>query len=244
MNTENIRKIVLDTETTGMNKKGLIYEGHNIIEIGAVEIINRKLTNNNFHVYLKPERLVELEAFNIHGISDEFLFDKPTFKQIEKEFLDYIFGAELIIHNAIFDVSFLNHELNKTNDNIKINNFCKVTDSLLIARKMFPNKRNNLDALCVRFNIDNSKRKIHSALLDAKILAKVFLLMTINQNKLSLSIKKQCLKKNYIIDNTNNISNKIHKPLLILKANKHEIIEHEKFLDLIFQKNKKCIWRN
>lgn len=245
MKNKNIRQIVLDTETTGINKKGLPFIGHSIIEIGAVEIINRKITNNHFHVYLKPYNMIDLEAFKIHGITNEFLYNKPTFKNIKKEFIDYINGAELIIHNAVFDVSFLDHELSKTcNNNIKINNICKIIDSLVIARKIFPNKRNSLDALCIRYNINNSKRTMHSALLDAKILAKVFLLMTGGQKSLSLSIKKSTLDNNKNIKNEKNLLKKTKNSLVVLKANAEEIIEHKKILNLIFQTNNNCIWNN
>ncbi len=179
MSTAITRQIVLDTETTGMNQIGAHYEGHKIIEIGAVEVINRRLTGNNFHVYLKPDRLVDPEAFGVHGIADEFLLDKPTFADVADEFMDYIRGAELVIHNASFDIGFMDYEFSKLNRGIgKTETFCKITDSLALARKMFPGKRNSLDALCSRYEIDNSKRTLHGALLDAQILADVYLMMT------------------------------------------------------------------
>lgn len=159
MSTAITRQIVLDTETTGMNQIGAHYEGHKIIEIGAVEVVNRRLTGNNFHVYLKPDRLVDPEAFGVHGIADEFLLDKPTFADVADEFLEYIKGAELVIHNASFDIGFMDYEFSKLNRDIpKTNTFCKVTDSLALARRMFPGKRNSLDALCSRYEIDNTKR--------------------------------------------------------------------------------------
>lgn len=242
MYKKKLRQIVLDTETTGINKNGPHYKGHSIIEIGAVEIINRKITNNNFHVYIKPNNLIDIEAFKIHGISDEFLYNKPTFIQIKKEFLDYIINAELIIHNAKFDIGFIDYELKKIeNNNIKINNICKVTDSLVIARKMFPNKRNSIDALCLRFKINNSERKIHSALLDAKLLAQIFLLMTYKQRSLFFN------KKNLKINKKNNFfykkKDKSNKNFFVLKADKKEKEEHEKILNKITQINKKCIWK-
>ena len=178
MSTAITRQIVLDTETTGMNQIGAHYEGHKIIEIGAVEVVNRRLTGNNFHVYLKPDRLVDPEAFGVHGIADEFLLDKPTFAEVADEFMDYIRGAELVIHNATFDIGFMDYEFSLLKRDIpKTNTFCKVTDSLAVARKMFPGKRNSLDALCARYEIDNSKRTLHGALLDAQILAEVYLAM-------------------------------------------------------------------
>ena len=158
MSTAITRQIVLDTETTGMNQIGAHYEGHKIIEIGAVEVINRRLTGNNFHVYLKPDRLVDPEAFGVHGIADEFLMDKPVFGDVVDEFLDYIRGAELVIHNASFDIGFMDYEFSKLNRGIpKTDTFCKVTDSLALARKMFPGKRNSLDALCSRYEIDSER---------------------------------------------------------------------------------------
>ncbi len=190
MSTAITRQIVLDTETTGMNQIGAHYEGHKIIEIGAVEVINRRLTGNNFHVYLKPDRLVDPEAFGVHGIADEFLLDKPTFADVADEFMDYIRGAELVIHNASFDIGFMDYEFSKLNRGIgKTETFCKITDSLALARKMFPGKRNSLDALCSRYEIDNSKRTLHGALLDAQILADVYLMMTGGQTSMAFSME-------------------------------------------------------
>ena len=190
MSTVNTtRQIVLDTETTGMNMIGVHYEGHRIIEIGAVEVINRRLTGNNFHVYLKPDRLVDPEAFGVHGIADEFLLDKPTFADIADDFLAYIKGAELVIHNASFDIGFMDYEFSKLQRGIpKTETFCQITDSLAMARKMFPGKRNSLDAICSRYEIDNSKRVLHGALLDSEILAEVFLIMTGGQTSLAFSM--------------------------------------------------------
>ena len=172
------RQIVLDTETTGMNQLGAHYEGHCIIEIGAVEMINRRYTGNNFHIYIKPNRPVAPEAIKVHGITDEMLADKPDFSQIANEFIEYIKGAELLIHNAPFDVGFMDYEFAKLNLPIKTNDICQVTDTLTMARQMYPGKKNNLDALCSRLGIDNSKRTLHGALLDAEILADVYLAMT------------------------------------------------------------------
>ncbi len=192
MSTAITRQIVLDTETTGMNQIGAHYEGHKIIEIGAVEVVNRRLTGNNFHVYLKPDRLVDPEAFGVHGIADEFLLDKPTFAEVADEFMDYIRGAELVIHNAAFDIGFMDYEFSLLKRDIpKTNTFCKVTDSLAVARKMFPGKRNSLDALCARYEIDNSKRTLHGALLDAQILAEVYLAMTGGQRRWLLRWKER-----------------------------------------------------
>lgn len=178
------RQIVLDTETTGMNQIGAHYEGHCIIEIGAVEMINRKYTGNNFHIYIKPDRLVDPDAIKVHGITDEMLADKPDFKTIAQDFIEYIRGAELLIHNAPFDVGFMDYEFRKLGLDIKTTDICLVTDTLQMARQMYPGKRNSLDALCDRLGIDNSKRTLHGALLDAEILADVYLSMTGGQTSL------------------------------------------------------------
>lgn len=238
------RQIVLDTETTGMNKFIPYYKGHKIIEIGAVEIINRRITGKRFHVYLKPNRNIDPGAFHIHGISNKFLFNKPIFADIVDKFINFINGSELIIHNARFDIEFINYELSMININInKIEDLCNIIDTLKLARKMFPGKRNTLDALCNRYFIKNTKRTLHGALLDAEILAKIFLLMTGGQISLPLinqikeipqknKIKKKNIKKNL---------NLCHK---IIYANKKEIISHKKQLNLIKKKNGICIWKS
>lgn len=162
MSTAITRQIVLDTETTGMNQIGAHYEGHKIIEIGAVEVINRRLTGNNFHVYLKPDRLVDPEAFGVHGIADEFLLDKPTFADVADEFMDYIRGAELVIHNASFDIGFMDYEFSKLNRGIgKTETFCKITDSLALARKMFPGQAQQ--PRCAMFALRNRQQQAYAA---------------------------------------------------------------------------------
>ncbi|WJD51078.1 MULTISPECIES: DNA polymerase III subunit epsilon [unclassified Enterobacter] len=242
MSTAITRQIVLDTETTGMNQLGVHYEGHKIIEIGAVEVINRRLTGNNFHVYLKPDRLVDPEAFGVHGIADEFLLDKPTFADIADEFLDYIRGAELVIHNASFDIGFMDYEFSKLNRGIpKTETFCKITDSLALARKMFPGKRNSLDALCSRYEIDNSKRTLHGALLDSQILADVFLLMTGGQTSMAFSMEGD----NQQQQDETGIQRVIRQAsnLRVVFASEEEVMEHEKRLDLVQKKGGSCLWR-
>ena len=182
------RQIVLDTETTGLEHR----QGHRIIEIGCVELINRKLTGNNYHQYLNPEREIDQGAMEVHGITNEFLADKPLFFDISKELIAYLTGAELIIHNAAFDVGFLDAELARITQSAadgashQISDICTVHDTLLQARKMFPGQRNDLDSLCKRYDINNSHRDLHGALLDAEILADVFLFMTGGQTALSL----------------------------------------------------------
>ncbi|MCA1179134.1 MULTISPECIES: DNA polymerase III subunit epsilon [unclassified Pantoea] len=242
MSTANNRQIVLDTETTGMNMIGVHYEGHRIIEIGAVEVINRRLTGNNFHMYLKPDRLVDPEAFGVHGIADEFLADKPLFADIADEFLDYIRGAELVIHNASFDIGFMDYEFGMLKRDIgKTDTFCKVTDSLAMARKMYPGKRNSLDALCNRYEIDNSKRTLHGALLDAEILAEVFLMMTGGQTSLAFSAEGDQGSQN-----TGDNIQRIVRPssgLRVVNASDDEIMAHESRLDLVLKKGGSCLWR-
>ncbi|KZS23983.1 DNA polymerase III subunit epsilon [Wohlfahrtiimonas chitiniclastica] len=173
------RQIVLDTETTGMDPA----TGDRIVEIGCVEMVDRMLTGNHFHVYINPERDMPVEAFKVHGLSEEFLSDKPVFASIAQDFVDYIDGAELIIHNAAFDMKFLDHEL-KLLKMQTLSAQCGVIDSLKMARDMYPGQRNSLDALCRRLGIDNSKRTLHGALLDSEILAQVFLAMTGGQDSL------------------------------------------------------------
>lgn len=242
MSTAITRQIVLDTETTGMNQIGAHYEGHKIIEIGAVEVVNRRLTGNNFHVYLKPDRLVDPEAFTVHGIADEFLLDKPVFADVADEFIDYLRGAELIIHNASFDIGFMDYEFGKLNRGIpKTNTFCKVTDSLALARKMFPGKRNSLDALCSRYEIDNTKRTLHGALLDAQILAEVYLAMTGGQTSMTFAMEGETQLR----QGDTGIQRVIRQAskLRVVLASEEELREHESRLDLVQKKGGSCLWR-
>lgn len=236
------RQIILDTETTGMNKFGVTYEGHRIIEIGAVEVINRRLTGKHFHVYIKPDRLVDYPAFRVHGISDEFLYDKPEFKDIFDEFIEFIDGSELVIHNAPFDVGFMDHEFRLLGKAIKTSEICKVTDSLTLARQLFPGKRNSLDAICSRLGIDNSKRTLHGALLDAQILADVYLTMTGGQTTLSLASIENESKEQSQTEQVK-IEIKREHPLKIVYATDAEMSLHEARLDTVMKKGKSCLWR-
>lgn len=173
-----MRQIVLDTETTGLEPS----QGHRIIEIGCVEIVNRRITGERYHCYINPERPVDYGALKVHGISNEFLEDKPLFQAVVDQFLDFVTGAELIIHNAPFDVGFINHELSLLKATYgDISRYCKVFDTLTHARQKHPGQKNNLDALCKRYAIDNSSRQLHGALLDAEILARVYISMTSGQ---------------------------------------------------------------
>lgn len=241
MSTAITRQIVLDTETTGMNQIGAHYEGHKIIEIGAVEVINRRLTGNNFHVYLKPDRLVDPEAFGVHGIADEFLLDKPVFADVVDEFLDYIRGAELVIHNASFDIGFMDYEFGLLKRDIPKTNTCKVTDSLALARKMFPGKRNSLDALCSRYEIDNSKRTLHGALLDAQILAEVYLAMTGGQTSMTFAMEGETQRQ----QGEATIQRIVRQAsrLRVVFASEEELAAHESRLDLVQKKGGSCLWR-
>ena len=178
-----MRQIVLDTETTGLE----VSLGHRIVEIGCVELINRRVTGNHWHHYLNPEREIDGGAFEVHGISNEFVADKPRFAELAEEFLAYIDGAELIIHNAPFDVGFLNEELARLDPPVDgVEARCDILDTLVLARQRHPGQKNNLDALCKRYEIDNSDRSLHGALLDARILADVYLSMTGGQTSLGL----------------------------------------------------------
>jgi DNA polymerase III subunit epsilon len=179
------RRIVLDTETTGMP----VTDGHRVIEIGCVEVIGRRLTGRHFHVYLQPDRSSDEGAIGVHGITDQFLIGKPRFAEVADEFYEFIKGAQLIIHNAAFDVGFLNNEfaLIGQTDRSDISSYCSVLDTLAMARERHPGQRNSLDALCKRYDVDNSNRELHGALLDSEILADVYLAMTGGQTTLSLA---------------------------------------------------------
>jgi DNA polymerase-3 subunit epsilon len=178
-----MRQIVLDTETTGLEPS----QGHRVIEIGCVELVNRRLTGNHFHQYLQPDRDIDEGAIEVHGISNEFLLDKPRFADVARDFLDFVRGAQLIIHNAPFDMGFLNNELGLLAEPAgRLEELCTVLDTLPMARELHPGQKNSLDALCKRYDVDNSHRELHGALLDAEILADVFLAMTGGQASLSL----------------------------------------------------------
>ncbi|MCF6217730.1 MAG: DNA polymerase III subunit epsilon [Gammaproteobacteria bacterium] len=234
-----MRQIILDTETTGIEPKS----GHRIIEIGCVEMINRRLTGNNYHQYIQPEREVPQEAIEIHGITNEFLTDKPLYGAIADDFLQFIKGAELIIHNAAFDIGFINHEFKLLNGQFTdIRDHCTVVDTLAMARKKHPGQRNSLDALCKRYFIDNTKRELHGALLDSEILADVYLAMTGGQRNLSLDSQGD--------DNADTMESadiQRLKPgraaLKVVTATASELEEHDKQMQLIDKKSgSQAIW--
>ncbi|TAK77111.1 MAG: DNA polymerase III subunit epsilon [Gammaproteobacteria bacterium] len=233
-----MRQIILDTETTGIK----VEEGHRIIEIGCVEMINRRLTGQRFHCYLNPERLVEAGAIAVHGISNEFLQDKPVFSTLAQPFMDFVQGAELIIHNAPFDLSFLNNELMLTRQGWKrLTDYCSIIDTLAMARKLHVGQRNSLDALCKRYNIDNSKREFHGALLDAHLLAQVYLAMTGGQGSFfdSMSEKSPLIEEKE--DVVAAIAANKRYTLAIIKASEEELSEHERYLERM-KKQGPCLW--
>ncbi|MFC3031672.1 DNA polymerase III subunit epsilon [Pseudoalteromonas fenneropenaei] len=231
------RQIVLDTETTGIDPKA----GHRIIEIGCVELINRRLTGNNFHVYINPQRDIEEEAIDVHGITNEFLRGKPVFADVAAEFLEFIQGAELIIHNAPFDVGFMDHEFAALNRGYpKTHDICQVLDTLLMARKMHPGQKNSLDALCRRYDIDNSKRTLHGALLDSEILSDVYLAMTGGQTKLNLNNGAEVAEQ----ANQGGIRrlDGARAPLRVVYATADELLAHEERLQLVAKASGETLW--
>lgn len=246
-----MRQVILDTETTGMNKFGAPYEGHRVIEIGAVEIIDRRLTGEKFHVYLRPDRVIELEAFRVHGISDKFLENQPDFSDIVEKFLSFIKNSELIMHNAAFDLGFLNNELKMFDVRCeRIESYCKIIDTLKLARKIFPGQRNNLDALCERYSINRDKRGLHNALIDAQLLAYVFLSMTGGQTRIKFTdnIKPKISYK--VVNNKMKESHTTEisclnsmMALKVIQADEEEKISHEECLDFMQKINNCCLWR-
>ena len=225
-----MRQVVLDTETTGID----ISAGNRLIEIGCVELVNRKLTGRHYHQYVNPHFQVEEGAFNVHGISNEFLADKPDFIDVQDEFMAFVDGAELVIHNAPFDVGFLNHELKLAGGKFAdLENYCGIIDTLVMARKKHPGARNTLDALCKRYGVDNGHRTLHGALLDAEILADVYLLITGGQKGLALGgdgddgrVEVEMIRQ---ADSALGLN--------IIKANAEEVALHEAYLELIDKKS-------
>ena len=232
-----MRQIILDTETTGLEPK----QGHRIIEIGCIELINRRKTERNFHQYLNPERDIEDGAFNIHGLSNEFLSDKSRFADIAQEFIDFIRDGELIIHNAPFDIGFINAELKLLGKKWgKIEDYCTVFDTLVLAREKHPGQKNNLDALCKRYEVDNSQRDLHGALLDAQILLDVYLKMTGGQTDLTFH---SVATSHGVKGKSEQYINNKHKKLVVIEPTENELAEHRMLLESIKDKNKgKCIW--
>ena len=229
-----MRQIILDTETTGLDPA----LGHRVIELAAVEIVDRRLTGNHFHRYINPERASEEGALQVHGLSEEFLRDKPKFREIVNEFLDFVKGAELVIHNAPFDTAFLNYELDLLDLKPIAQNCSALVDTLQMARDLHPGKKNSLDALCERYQIDNSARTLHGALLDANLLAEVYLAMTRGQDSLIIDIEPTP----QAAAATRRAAGKLE--LIVIPASAEELAEHEKQLaDIDQASNGACIWK-
>ncbi|ALO39368.1 DNA polymerase III subunit epsilon [Alcaligenes faecalis] len=233
-----MRQIILDTETTGLEPR----EGHRIVEVGGVELFNRKLTGRHLHLYLNPDRDSDPEALAIHGLTTEFLSGHPRFKDVVDQVLDFVQGAEVIIHNASFDTRFLDAELQKVGKG-PFSQYCdSITDSLLVAREMHPGKRNSLDALCERYGISNSHRTLHGALLDSELLADVWLAMTRGQDALLMDFDESDGQGG---DGSNLSLGKFDTSVLkVLRASEADQAEHEKYMDVLEKQNKKPpMWR-
>jgi DNA polymerase III subunit epsilon len=234
-----MRQIILDTETTGLS-----FElGHRIIEIGCIELVNRKFTGKTFHHYINPERESDEGAIAIHGITNEFLQNKPLFKDIAREFMDFVNGAELIIHNAPFDIGFINHELKLLKQSwLTVNEYCRIVDTLVMARQIHVGQRNSLDALCKRYSVDNSQREYHGALLDAHLLGRVYLAMTGGQATLfseteNVEIASQ---QQYHTEIT---MQKQKRNLIVIPASTEELTAHHSYLRQLTDKGK-CVWQD
>ena len=233
---KNLRQIVLDTETTGLNTR----DGNRVIEIGCVELVDRKLTGNNYHQYINPERDSEEGALAVHGLTTEFLSDKPKFAEISQEFCEFIKGAEVIIHNAPFDVGFLNAEFSRLGIGLFTDYTETVIDTLVQAKELHPGKRNSLDALCDRYEISNSHRKLHGALLDAELLADVYLAMSRGQNSFAIDLPEEDAPLN---QETQIVDLPVGDVQVVYAAS-DELIEHDLLLSgLDKQLRQACIWR-
>ncbi len=233
-----MRQVVLDTETTGLEPE----QGHRIIEIGCIELLNRRPSGRSYHQYINPQRDLDPGAVDVHGLTADFLADKPTFAEIVDDFVEFASGAELVIHNAPFDIGFINHEfrmLQPRRDDIE--SLCAVLDSLVLARKLHPGQRNSLDALCKRYSVDNSRRELHGALLDAQLLAEVYLTMTGGQVTLSLGRKKNRAGQRQ--DGARPVARSAGLEYAVLRASESELRAHDVCLDAI---NKAaggdCVW--
>jgi len=230
-----LRQIILDTETTGLEPS----EGHRIIEIGCVELVDRRLSHNHYHQYLNPEREIEDGALEVHGISNEFLLDKPVFADVVEDFLEFVRGAQLIIHNAPFDIGFLDNELALLGRTDRMADHVEWIDTLELARDLHPGQRNSLDALCKRYEVDNSSRTLHGALLDSEILADVYLLMTGGQSDLGLSFQAADTPE---ID-LSQLASEGRPKLHVLKATSAERAAHEARLRAIEKAHGHCVWK-
>lgn len=234
-----VRQIVLDTETTGLETR----DKHRVIEIGCVEVIDRKMTGHNYHQYLQPDRESDAAALDVHGITSEFLADKPRFNEVAAAFIEYIKGAELIIHNAPFDIGFLNYELSRLDGNWgTIESICTITDSLTMAREMHPGQRNSLDALCKRYEINNAHRELHGALLDSEILGDVYLAMTGGQVMMSLDTKRAEAEESDDEDVSVGSIALPQEGLKVIRADATELGVHQERLTAIQETSGKTLW--
>jgi len=226
-----LRQVIIDTETTGIGHAA----GHRVIEIGCLELIDRQLTGEQFHVYLNPDRAIDEGAAKVHGIRNEFLQDKPRFNEVMADFISFVDGAELIIHNAPFDVGFLNAELKRASWGKSLDSHCSILDTLVLAKKKHPGQRNNLDALCKRYDVGNSHRKLHGALLDSELLGYVYLAMTGGQATLfgenedsgRIGNNQELNQQAPVLSSTSSI----------LRATEQELAEHDAFIQLLSKKS-------
>ena len=230
-----MRQIILDTETTGMS----VEAGHRIIEIGAVEIVDRRMTGNNYQTYLNPKRSIDPGSIAVHGITNDDVADKPEFKEVMQEFLSFIQDTELLIHNAPFDTAFINHEFSLAGYEKKIEDLCEIKDTLPIARKTHPGKRNSLDALCSRYNVDKSNRELHGALIDAKLLGQVYLLMTGGQVGFfgdDQNLNEQQINHSLDIDYS-------ERKIMTVELTNEDLEEHQQYLeDLLADSDQPITW--
>ena len=230
-----MRQVVLDTETTGLEPK----QGHRIIEIGALELIDRQLTGRQFHTYVNPEREIDRGALEVHGITEDFLHDKPRFAEIADDLIAFADGAELVIHNAPFDVGFIDNELSLTGHELmSITAVASILDTLELARDLHPGQRNNLDALCKRYEVDNSSRTLHGALLDAEILTDVYLAMTGGQVDLGLSLESSASD----VEDDHGVVHAEHPALFVMQASDAELEQHDARLADIEKQSGACLY--
>lgn len=235
----DLRQVVLDTETTGLETS----QGHRIIEIGGVELVNRRFSGRTYHQYINPEREIDAGALEVHGITSEFLDDKPLFAEIATDFLDFVSGAELVIHNAPFDIGFLDYELELMGEaRGPLSKVCTVLDSLVLARQKHPGQRNSLDALCKRYSVDNSSRELHGALLDAEILADVYLIMTGGQVSLGLGAEASGLDSSQG-DVTYTPISSDRPPLRVVKGAEAELEAHQAYMDNLTDQCDRVVWK-
>ena len=235
-----MRQIVLDTETTGLRTE----DGHRVIELGCVELVKRRLTGRSFHHYFNPQRSVDAGALQVHGLSNQFLADKPLFSSLIQEFMDFVAGAELVIHNAVFDMGFLEQEFKLANAKIKLIETCQVLDTLTLARKMHPGQKNSLDALCKRYHVDNSHREYHGALLDAEILARVYLAMTGGQVSLFSDETDTNFTKQQHTQNQQGKTALLAEidQITVIQADETEKKLHAEYVEKLAKKSGKKLW--